>query len=105
MIRRCEDPKRWAFRYYGARGITVCPRWKQPRSEGYANFLADMGQRPPGTTIDRINNDGNYEPSNCRWATPREQARPNRGSFKPGHHIGIKFKPGNAPWNKRMMTK
>ncbi len=55
---------------YRARGITVCDRW-----ESFENFLADMGQRPSRShSIDRINNDGNYEPSNCRWATKKEQS-------------------------------
>lgn len=70
MICRCTNPNARAFKWYGARGITVCDRWRS-----YANFLADMGPRPaPGLSLDRVNNDGNYEPGNCRWATWKEQA-------------------------------
>jgi hypothetical protein len=68
MLQRCRDPNIGCFRYYGGRGIKVCKRWLK-----FKNFLADMGERVPGTTLDRINNDGNYVPSNCRWATPVEQ--------------------------------
>ena len=68
MHQRCSNPKRAAYRYYGGVGISVCARWKK-----YANFVADMPARPPGTTLDRINPYGNYGPLNCRWATAKEQ--------------------------------
>lgn len=68
MINRTTRPTCNAWKNYGGRGITVCERW-----ESFDSFLADMGERPEGKTLDRIDVDGNYEPSNCRWATAAEQ--------------------------------
>jgi hypothetical protein len=73
MKRRCLDEKYDNYKYYGGRGIQICERWMK-----FENFLADMGERPEGMTIDRINNDGNYEPSNCKWSTKEEQNRNRR---------------------------
>lgn len=78
MITRCTNPRRESWVDYGGRGITVCDRWRH----SFKNFLADMGARPVSTTLDRIDVNGNYEPSNCRWATPSQQSRNCRGSVK-----------------------
>lgn len=83
MKTRCLNPNSKDFAYYGARGIRVCERW----ASSFANFLADMGKAP--TTqhqLDRIDNSGNYEPANCRWATRAENSRNRRSSLLLTHN-------------------
>jgi hypothetical protein len=94
MIRRCSEPKNKDWAEYGGRGIKVCERWLD-----FETFLADMGSRPDGTSLDRIDNNGNYEPGNCRWATIIEQAR-NRRTNKIVEWNGIAL--GLCEWSVRL---
>jgi hypothetical protein len=77
MIQRCTNSKSRDWKLYGAIGISVCDEWRD-----FSNFLRDMGEKPYGLSLDRIDNDGHYTPGNCRWATATEQAR-NRGHRQP----------------------
>ena len=76
---RCFNPNNKDYIHYGARGITMCERWDK-----YENFLADMGEKPKGLTLDRIDNNGNYEPGNCRWTTYSQQNKNQRKRFSSG---------------------
>lgn len=97
MLSRCQNPKHTSWENYGGRGITVCERW-----QSYESFLADMGRKPsPSHTIDRKEVDGHYEPSNCRWATKKEQIA-NRRPFKVGRLASFSEADLIAELNRRL---
>jgi hypothetical protein len=86
MLARCFNEHTSNYEDYGGRGITVCDRWADPEN-GYDNFLADMGPRPEGFSIDRIDFDGDYEPSNCRWTDSVTQCRNRRSTKLKGEDV------------------
>jgi hypothetical protein len=98
MIQRCENTKSRNYPKYGARGITVCQRWRG--EQGFQAFMADMGPRPSANhSIDRKDNNGNYEPGNCSWATRVQQARNKRTSVV----LTVEGQSGTvAEWAERM---
>lgn len=79
MKDRCCNPRSKDWHNYGGRGITICDRWRL----SFASFLEDMGEKPAGTSIDRIDNEQGYYPENCRWATPKEQRANSRQGVAP----------------------
>lgn len=93
---KCLNPNNRAFHHYGGRGITVCERWLK----SFQNFLDDMGKAPSKShEIDRIDNDGNYEPSNCRWATRQEQCNNKRSNVVVTHNGETKTL---AQWSRKL---
>jgi hypothetical protein len=94
---RCYNVNNQSYPSYGGRGIKVCDRWLGVH--GFTNFNEDMGERPEGYSLDRINNDGDYEPSNCRWATAHTQAGNTRRSNK---NVGVSYRKDRGTWDSRI---
>ncbi len=93
MKNRCYNPKVKSYPSYGGRGIKVCNRWMK-----FENFLADMGERPAGMTLDRKDNSGDYTPINCKWSTPKEQAANRRVKRNAVTYQGRSAKEWAAEW-------
>jgi hypothetical protein len=98
MVRRCTNPTSADWSRYGGRGITVCERWRS-----FADFLDDMGPCPDGLSLDRINNEGNYEPGNCRWTTFEQQMH-NRRSNAGERHVNAKLTFDDV-WTIRLLAQ
>jgi len=96
MIQRCSNPRDSHWQYYGGRGITVCDRWRT----SFADFLADMGPKPAGYSIERADVDGNYEPSNCTWIPMADQSKNRRVAThcRRGLHL---MTGSNLMWSKK----
>lgn len=97
MKERCLNKNHIYYNRYGGRGISICSRWLK----SFENFLEDMGERPEGTTIDRIDNDGSYCPDNCKWSTPKHQAN-NRKCHIKMKKAGLTSKYKGVSWSKTM---
>lgn len=99
ILSRCYNIKRKDYKYYGLRGIVVCERWKG--NNGFWNFVNDMGKRPFGYSLDRIDVNGNYEPTNCRWASNHEQMANRRNNHI---NVGVRYNKDKKLWRSELQV-
>ena len=103
MRSRCINIKASNYSNYGGRGIIVCDRWLERNGQGFRNFVLDVGDKPTGKTLDRIDNNGNYEPWNVRWATPTLQNINRRvGSYNRSGYKGVYWHVGRQLWRSQI---
>lgn len=99
MKQRCLNPNAKKYKIYGARGITICNSWLGEK--GFFNFINDMGDRPPNTTLDRVENDKGYYKENCRWATPNQQQANRRNNNK---IVGVHYNKNERKYKALLYT-
>lgn len=102
MLERCRNPNAPNYYLYGGRGITVCDRWQG--DEGFVNFLSDMGPRAKGTTLDRIDSNGDYETGNCRWADAKAQSNNRRETPASTEVRKANLAKGRRYWPRRAVS-
>lgn len=105
MLSRCYDKNAAGYEHYGGRGIKVCERWLEAGDKGLTNFIQDMGERPEGTTLDRISVNGDYTPTNCRWASPEIQSFNKRKSKRnKSGRTGVRMRKDHWKWKAEIVV-